>query len=46
MERELGVEEKDGIKEAGGGERWRLSVLDTSLDGQSGRQTAKAPFPQ
>lgn len=24
MERELGVEEKDGIKEPGGGERWKL----------------------
>lgn len=46
MERELGVEEEDGLRKPRGGERWRLSVLDTSLDGSSGRLTAKAPFPQ
>lgn len=30
----------------GGGEQCRLSVLDMSLDGESGRQTAKASFSQ
>lgn len=28
MERELQAEEKNGRREAGGGEKWRLSVLD------------------
>lgn len=47
MERELWMkEETDGRGETGGGERWRLSVGDMTLDGWSGRQTAQAPFPQ
>ncbi len=33
MERELRVEDRDGRREAGGGERWRLSDLGTSGDG-------------
>lgn len=32
MGRELWVEEKDGIRETGGGEKWRLSVSDMSVD--------------